>query len=449
MDRGYRCSWRWQACRIVKMLWSASRRLPLVVALLGLVVLAPAKLPDEEGPPPGMRQIAGRHLTLVTDLPPDPEIDILPVVFDSAIETWCEYFRVPLDKVRSWKVRGYLIQDHDRFVAAGLIPKNLPRFLHGFQRGDSLWFYEQPSAYYRRHLLLHEGTHGFMNQFLGGCGPPWYMEGVAEYLATHRWDQGQLELAIMPSHRDEVPHWGRIRIIREELEAGRGLSLVEVMRFGPTAHLQVEPYAWCWAAAHLLDRHPEFQAAFREAQGNVRDDSLEFSRALSRRLGSSWSNIELTWQDFVRNLDYGYDVPRAVLRFTDPAPIGGGGAEVMIRADRGWQSSGLRMESGSRYVITARGRFQVHDEPRPWISEPAGVTLRYIDGQPLGALLAAIVPLEDVPSAAVELQKPILIGAQRTVEAPRSGTLFFKVNDSPAELAGNRGEITVRIDPHP
>ena len=46
--------------------------------------------------------------------------------------------------------------------------------------GAELWLHDQPTAYYRRHLLLHEGTHVFMASFLGGCGPGWYMEGTAE-----------------------------------------------------------------------------------------------------------------------------------------------------------------------------------------------------------------------------------------------------------------------------
>ena len=39
----------------------------------------------------GFRQVAGKHLTLVTDLPPSPAVDELPRLFDAAFPRWCEY----------------------------------------------------------------------------------------------------------------------------------------------------------------------------------------------------------------------------------------------------------------------------------------------------------------------------------------------------------------------
>jgi hypothetical protein len=53
----------------------------------------------------------------------------------------------------------------------------------------------------------------------------------------------------MPLSRDEVPYWGRIKIIKDDVAADRGLSLVDVMKYDAHAHLKVEAYAWCWAAA--------------------------------------------------------------------------------------------------------------------------------------------------------------------------------------------------------
>ena len=70
------------------------------------------------------------------------------------------------------------------------MPTGDDKFLHGLSTGSDLWLYDQPSAYYRRHLLLHEGTHAFMGKFLGGCGPGWYMEGTAELFGTHRMGAG-------------------------------------------------------------------------------------------------------------------------------------------------------------------------------------------------------------------------------------------------------------------
>ncbi len=141
----------------------------------------------------GIRKLTGKHLTLYTDLPADtgPAVDELPRVFDAAVPLWCEYFGVDPAKPAEWKIVGSLMKDKERFLGAGLYSENLPPFPHGFSQGSQVWLYDQPSDYYRRHLLLHEGTHAFMNRWLGGAGPPWYMEGMAELLGTHQWSGGK------------------------------------------------------------------------------------------------------------------------------------------------------------------------------------------------------------------------------------------------------------------
>src|SRR5262249_14224219 len=147
--------------------------------------------------------------TLYTDLPSSLAVDELPGVFDQAFLQWCAYFGIDEKDHADWRMTGYLIKDKVRFTAAGLLPDDLPPFLNGYCRGHEIWVYNQPSGnqtsdYYRRHLLLHEGTHGFMFTVLRGCGPPWYSEGMAELLATHRWADGRLQLNRFPSSPAEV-----------------------------------------------------------------------------------------------------------------------------------------------------------------------------------------------------------------------------------------------------
>jgi hypothetical protein len=393
----------------------------------------------------GIRKLEGVHLTLYTDVPSRPEVDELPQVFDAAVVPWCQYFRVAVDKVATWKMTGYLVDRKERFQGTGLLPDDLPPFLNGYQRGSELWVYEQPSAYYRRHLLLHEGTHAFMNTQLQGCGPPWYMEGIAELMGTHRWQDGHLQLAYFPKHRDEVEQWGRIKLIHTEVAAGRSLTLESIADYGPTAHLKNEPYAWCWAVAAFLDGHPQFSARFRQLPDDVRESAPEFSASFWKLFEADRRQMVEQWQLFVLHLDYGYDLEREALVYDPPGTALAGSREIRVRAARGWQSAGVRVEAGATYVLEAAGRYQVAQAPRVWWCEPGGVTIRYYAGRPLGILLAAVSNESQALTGLTPLAKPDVVGLGAELECREAGTLFLRINEAPAELADNAGELVVRI----
>lgn len=397
----------------------------------------------------GIRKITGRHLTLYTDLPSLADVDELPQMFDAAVPQWCDYFGIPAETAASWKNIGYLIQEKKKFSSAGLLPADLPPFLHGYQRGAELWLYEQPSAYYRRHLLLHEGTHAFMQTGLNGAGPPWYMEGMAELLATHRWHEGQLTLRHFPKSRDEVPDWGRIKIVKDGYRAGQAKSLEEIMRFDSRAHLQVEPYGWCWAACAFFDAHPVYGEPFRNLRSYARDASLSFSERFQGWLTEDWRHIQREWQWFVANLDYGFDIPREAIQRKPAAELAGPEQLVIIAADRGWQSSGVRLEAGKKYRLRAEGRYELASEPKPWWCEPNGITIRYCRGRPLGMLLGAIVDEQSGADSAQGFLSAAGIGMGIEPRLKRSGTLYLRVNDYPAELHDNAGDVKVWISELP
>ena len=125
---------------------------------------------DNKAATAGIRKLAGKHLALYTDVLPGPEVDDLTEAFDAAVPLWCQYFEIPAERAADWRLTGFLMQEKNRFVGAGMLPADLPPFPNGYQRGKSLWVYNQADGYYRRHLLLHEGTHAFMDHFLGVSG---------------------------------------------------------------------------------------------------------------------------------------------------------------------------------------------------------------------------------------------------------------------------------------
>ena len=264
----------------------------------------------------------------------------------------------------------------------------MPPFQHGYSRNYEFWLYDQPSDYYRRHLLLHEGTHGFMNTILGACGRPWYMEGVAELLGTHLWRDGRLTLNYMPATREEVPEWGRIRIIKDAVAAGRAMRLQGVIDYSGSAHLETEPYAWCWAAATLLDRHPRYHQRFRLLAKDVL--AADFDQRFRQSIGDDWQPLCDEWEVMVA--DAGVRPRHSANRHRLHARQTAAPRRRERHRSRqgGWQNSGLRLEAGDRYRLQAAGRYQVAQQPKTWWCEPGGVTIRYYMGRPLGILLAAV-----------------------------------------------------------
>jgi hypothetical protein len=400
---------------------------------------------DAKAAAAGIRKLPGQHLTLYTDVPSQPVVDELPEVFDAAVPEWCRYFGLDPLEVADWHMTGFLIQEKNRFQGTGLMPADLPPFLNGYQRGPYVWAYEQSDAYYRRHLLLHEGVHGFMNLLIGGIGPPWYAEGMAELLSTHRWQDGRIEVAYMPEDKTETPGWGRIKIVRDDLQAGRGMMPISIMNYGPQAHLQNEPYGWCWALAAFLDGHPAYRDRFRSLFHRVREPDL--TQACQQLFAEDWIDLNEQWQIFVVDLDYGYDLERAAVQRRPSAALPPGGATVTVDAARGWQSTGIRLEAGQAYRLVASGRYQVAETTEIWWCEPGGVTIRYHQGRPLGLLVGAVRDDSQPLDGLSPLTRPEPVGLARDWIPETGGTLYLKINESSAQLADNQGQLTVRIEP--
>ena len=420
-------------------------RSPLPIQIAGTDNTGPPTVDQQRVKAAGLRVMEGKSITIYTDIPANPTIDELPRVFDLAVTQWCDYFDVPVDKTGDWKVIGCLIKDKKRFEQAGLLPDGLPPFSHGYSGEFRVWFYDQPSDYYRRHLLLHEGTHSFMVHFLQGGGPPWYMEGMAELLGTHSWDGEKLLLRSFPQDRSETPYWGRIKLVKADMAAGRGMPLRAIMNYGANAHLKVQAYGWCWAAAAFLDFHPEFQDPFRKMIRHSRDSSGEFSEQFLHSVEDEWPRLHQQWQLFAVNIEYGYDIPREAITSTPVMVLPDEGGTVTLQADRGWQSTGYEVPDGTRLELTASGRFQLATDPAPWISEADGVTARYYKGKPLGKLLAAVDRPGDTAQGLTRLVRPEAIGSSGTLDCQQGGVLYLRINDAPSGLSDNQGQLTVKI----
>ncbi len=397
--------------------------------------------------PPGFQRVSGRYINVITDLPLDDNLRELPKVFDAAVPYWCKLFGMQLKDVADWHVDAHVMKFRERFRAAGFIPENLPDFPYGFQFGNKVWVMEQPSEYYRRHLLLHEGTHWFMNRKFGNHGPPWLMEGMAEWLGTHRWDGTKLTMGIIPATRDEVPYWGRTLLIQQQLADGVAPSLEDVLRYSSTAHQEVDAYAWSWAAVLFLRNHPAATKAFDQLlKQPMRPDST-VTRWLFTRLKPEWPQLRCAWNAMVTELEYGFDPGRGFLELHKAAkPLDVQGSTLQLSVNRTWQSSGVKLTVGEKVVIEATGEYSVGNQPKPWRCTAEGVTLEYYRGQPLGKVMLTIAQPDPQEPEFSQPLDVISVGSRLELTARQTGELHFRINESNAGLADNSGSLSVTIN---
>jgi hypothetical protein len=392
----------------------------------------------------GVRVLEGRYVRVLTDLPSSAAVDELPALFDAAVPKWAAYFGMKENEVRGHWL-GFVIEDRERFAALGMMPEEKPDFPNGFARDYEFWLVEQPNDYYRRHLFLHEGTHAFMQSQLGGAGAGWYKEGMAELLGTHSWRDRRLELGVFPAKKEDVPMWGRIKLVRDAFEAGKAWPLEAVLAIDKGRSMTTEHYAWTWALAALLDGHPQFRERFRALKEHVADEA--FNERFREVFAEDWEDLMAEWEAFVAEIDYGYDIPRMAMTHRSATDVGAKTQAGDVAADRGWQSTGWLLRGGEAYRVTASGRFQIADDGKPWPCEPGGVTIEYHRGRPLGALLGALRPAENGGAANdPSFARPMMIGLGATVRPTRDAVFYVRVNDSPGKLGDNRGEVVVRLE---
>jgi hypothetical protein len=256
-------------------------------------------------------------------------------------------------------------------------------------------------------------------------------------------DDGKLTLGYWPKNRKETPEWGRIRILQDAVAAKKTLSVSDVIHYPADQRTETDFYAWCWALSTFLDQHPRYQERFRQLIHDVR--RTDFTKRFLQSYRPDWPELCEEWQVMTANLEYGYDVARSAIDFSPGKPLSHEGANVTVAADRGWQNTGLRLEAGVTYQLTASGRYQIAQKPTVWWCEPNGVSIRYDHGWPLGILLAAVRANNPSLSEDSPLLHPKAIGLGATLAPTQSGTLFLKINDSAGELSDNAGTLRVNV----
>lgn len=413
----------------------------------------------------GMNVLHASNMKLVTDLPIDDELMAWPGYLEQALLQWQKFFAPPTARVSAFTPAVYLVGDKNRWESLGLLNSLPTKLADGYQLGLDLYVAEQPSPYYRRLLFLHEATHAVMYLWQGGTGSPWMAEGLADYLGTHRIIDDKIQLGFFPDSPEQVPHWGRIRLIKESIEQGTAPTLTEIIHFPDMQTDRMLRYAWSWALCTFLLNHPDTKHDFQTLYRGQLDYSMRASQAFEAIMRPRWNKLSIQWRCFVDDLSFGMDLVRLPLNLKGDTVESYGQItqeSLRIAADRGWQVAPGVVESGTQLTIQCTGQIIVRKKSAPnslgadsfrepvvqedWKSEPAGITIEYVNGNPLGSLVGTWAPIEkEQPSAPWVRFK---IGSRGELQPPTERSiLLLRVNDRPNELLDNVGEFEVKITP--
>lgn len=415
----------------------------LIFFCVGLVALAPVASAAE-----GLVRREGRFLRLTTDLASADEVQRLVESFDVAVPQWIRFWNLDDQAFSGFQVDACVMRDVEAFDQAGLIPSQVPDFNFGYALGNRIWVKAQQSEYYTRHLVLHEGVHALMFAAYGGAGPTWFQEGTAELLALHRGDASSLQINQIPSQRDDVPYWGRFKLMGQLRGESKIPTLQTVMRYQPDLSGDVGTYSWSWAAVMLLQAYPEYRQALLAAAQNGATVGPGFNRQLEIQLKDHWPILAARWRLMCHELDYGFDWSRERVELSIRDPLWNGSPmQCSVAADRGWQSVGFRIPRGVSIRLRPSGEVTLANTTRAWTSQPAGITLQYHRGRPLGQLLVCLLP--NAMQTDADYLTPLVVqpvSGETVIEVPDYSWLLFRVNDAVDQLGDNRGSYEVSLE---
>lgn len=395
----------------------------------------------------GIRALSGRYVDLYTDLPPNEKTDEMIRLLDAAVPRLCEFFHLDPREYDSWKISAFLMTDREPFEIFGAFDfeeEPIPEFPNGFSLYDRIWVFDKHQTYYNRFLMLHELVHAFMLQTFGSLDPCWFTEGIAEFLALHSWDGEKIELGIFPDSPEQVEGFGRIDRIRSRVQAGDTPSVKELLNLERGAFDNTTTYAWCWALVTLLARNPEYAGPLSALPYLAMEEDP--NRQFIKLLGAKAKSLPADWQHFAEWIDYGFDFdhkPEVRPRDSIKGDIPDEGITVTLDAETGSLATGLILQPGKEYRLSASGRFHIGCRGKVYPCEPNGITLSYFNSRPIGTLLAEIVPegatLDELP---IQTEP---IGTKGNITPKKQGELYLRLNIPTNEIKNSKGTCSVAL----
>lgn len=402
----------------------------------------------------GIRMLQSKRLVLLTDLP-EAQVAGLPEIADQLFDHLESHFGLLPSAIddSGFQVTGCIIGDEARFHAAGLMPEAEFGFKYGRHREYQFWMMAPESDYYRRHLMLHEFTHCFMTceTTMLDIPPRWYIEGMAEFFATHKIDDNAVAtFGILPESSEGYEGWGRIsELDRLFQRTKRGAAVTEVCKIEPVSEVlrdvvwseKESDYARWWAISWLLQSNEEYRSLVDQFKPlRRRDEFMAVEQNIRRQLGR---RLAVDWLLVAESLEPGFDTERSFPVHLSNSLANGSRPESMdLQAANDWQQTGFRLKAGESVVVRAEGRISLSKPADQWVSEPQGISVTYERGFPVGRVVGTLVSADGS-----SVTHRFSIGRQATIQATVDSELWMQVNDSSASREGNSGMLKVSFFP--
>ncbi len=370
-----------------------------------------AKFSDEPSPP---RDIRSANFLLHTDIS-DRQAQILLSKLEVMIELVSRYFgqrsRAPIE---CYVVRDLSQWDEWPIEAAGrakIMSGEGVTVSRGSLKGVASIVYSCD----KHGVVQHEAMHAYCSQAFGSTGPTWYSEGVAEM--GQYWKAGELAVNIDPVVADYLA--------RSQPKK----TLLEIVAAGQVTGDSWQAYAWRWALCHLLANNPNYSGQFKRlgiAMMKKLPESFESA------YGGVAQEISFEYDQFVRHVANGYRADLCAwqwnARFT---PLRQGRkVKCDVEAAYGWQASGVEVQAGASYQVSASGEVRLSKTGTEYSADGGQ--------QGRGRLMGVI--LKDF-----ELGEPFELGVDASFTAATDGRLFLRVLDDFTSLADNSGSLEITV----
>ncbi|HVA50191.1 MAG TPA: hypothetical protein VNH11_27780 [Pirellulales bacterium] len=265
----------------------------------------------------------------------------------------------------------------------------------------------------------HEAVHAYCGQTFGTTGPVWYSEGMAEMGQYWRKDNKSVRV------HDAVV---------EYLRSSPPKSLDVIVNGNEFTGDSWQNYAWRWALCHLLANNTNYSARFRPlGLALLKKEPTSFEEVY----GDMAEQIVFEYCFFLKHLEQGFRADLCSIDWNRKFRFPKGSAVIAakIRADRGWQPSGVLVAKDTRYETSASGSWQTGKEGGAVSADGAA------DGA--GKLVGAIMTHENGKN--FQLGEPFELGAHGEFTAASEGKLYLRCRDGWGELGDNKGTLTVKL----